>query len=176
MKILSNKLNGVLLLQTDVYEDDRGYFMETYQKKRYQDLGILCSFVQDNLSHSSRGTLRGLHYQSPNAQAKLVQVVQGEVFDVAVDIRPKSATFGQWTSAILSDQNKYQYFIPEGFAHGFCVLSDTAIFKYKCSDFYAPEKEKGLLWSDPNLGIGWPIKNPILSAKDQSYPTIDQIR
>lgn len=172
MKILSNTLNGVLLLEPDIFPDDRGYFMETYQEKRYQELGITCTFVQDNLSYSSKGTLRGLHYQSPNAQAKLVQVVMGEVFDVAVDIRKNSPTFGQWTSAILSDKNKHQYFIPEGFAHGFCVLSDTAIFQYKCSAFYSPESEKGLLWSDPELAIDWPITVPTLSKKDKKYPTL----
>lgn len=175
MKILSNSLNGVMLLQPNVFEDDRGYFMETYQKERYQEIGITCSFVQDNLSYSTKGTLRGLHYQYPNAQAKLVQVVQGEVFDVAVDIRKDSPTFGQWTSAILSDRNKHQFFVPEGFAHGFCVLSETAIFKYKCSDFYTPKNEKGLLWSDPNISIDWPINNPTLSEKDSSNPTLKQL-
>lgn len=175
MKLLSNSLNGVLLLQPNVFEDDRGYFMETYQLSRYQELGITCTFVQDNLSHSVRGTLRGLHYQYPNAQAKLVQVVEGQVFDVAVDIRHESPTFGQWTSAILSDQNKHQFFIPEGFAHGFCVLSETAIFQYKCSDYYSPISEKGLLWSDPGLAIEWPLKDPILSEKDKSFPTLKEM-
>ena len=175
MKIIGNALNGVLLLQPNVFEDKRGFFMETYREDRYKGIGIKCNFVQDNLSYSTKGTLRGLHYQSPNAQAKLVQVVQGEVFDVTVDIRKGSTTFGQWTSTILSDENKHQLFVPEGFAHGFCVLSKTAIFQYKCSDFYAPYNEKGLLWSDSDLSIKWPINTPVLSKKDKTFPTLREI-
>lgn len=175
MKILSNTLNGVLLLKPAVFEDDRGFFMETYKKNRYQEIGISIIFVQDNLSYSKKGTLRGLHYQSPNAQAKLIQVLKGEVFDVAVDIRRDSATFGQWTGHILSEENKNQLYIPKGFAHGFCVLSDFAIFHYKCSDFYAPESERGLLWSDPDIDITWPIKKPVLSEKDKTFPTLNEL-
>lgn len=169
-------LNEVVLIKPSVFEDPRGYFMETYQEKRYEEeYGITCKFVQDNLSFSQKGTLRGLHYQNPNPQAKLVQVIQGEVFDVAVDIRPNSPTFGQWTSTILSDQNKHQLFVPEGFAHGFCVLSETAIFHYKCSKYYSPASEGGILWSDPTININWPIKNPIISKKDQNHPLLAQL-
>ena len=171
-----SRLREVILIRPNVFKDPRGYFMETYQQKRYEeDYGITCNFVQDNLSFSQKNTLRGLHYQSPNPQAKLVQVVQGEVFDVAVDIRPNSPTFGGWTSAILSDQNKHQLFVPEGFAHGFCVLSQTAIFHYKCSNYYSPTSECGILWSDPIINITWPIKNPIISKKDQNHPLLSQI-
>ena len=175
MKLISNALNGVLLLEPDVYEDDRGFFMETYSEKRYREIGIACTFVQDNLSFSTKGTLRGLHYQSPNAQAKLVQVIKGEVFDVVVDIRRESPSYGKWTSTLLSEENKRQLFVPEGFAHGFCVLSETALFSYKCSQFYAPDCEKGLLWSDPDLSIPWPISNPILSDKDKTYPMLHEL-
>jgi dTDP-4-dehydrorhamnose 3,5-epimerase len=175
MKVLPTELKEVLFLEPRVFEDARGYFFETYHTTRYQTAGIDCTFVQDNLSYSMRGTLRGLHYQLPNAQAKLVQVLQGEVLDVAVDIRRSSPTFGQWISATLSDINKRQMFIPEGFAHGFCVLSETAIFTYKCSGFYSPEHERGILWSDPQLAIPWPIDAPTLSQKDQQYPLLSQV-
>ena len=149
MKFISTALKDVLILEPKVFPDERGCFMETYHRTRYQQAGIACIFVQDNLSASKKGTLRGLHYQYPNAQAKLVQVIQGEVFDVAVDIRPNSPTFARWTGVILSEANKRQMFIPQGFAHGFCVLSETAVFTYKCSDFYAPAHEHGILWCDP---------------------------
>jgi dTDP-4-dehydrorhamnose 3,5-epimerase len=175
LKVLSNTLNGVLLLKPDVFEDGRGFFMETYQKNRYQELGITSDFVQDNLSYSTKWTLRGLHFQTPNPQSKLVQVIQGEIYDVAVDIRHDSPTFGQWTINILSGVNKHQLFIPEGFAHGFCVLSESAILHYKCSDFYAPKNEKGIIWSDPDLSIDWPIRTPVISKKDQSYPALKEL-
>lgn len=175
MNLSNTSIPEVVLIEPAVFQDDRGYFMETYQHQRYSESGIACTFVQDNLSSSKKGTLRGLHFQYPNAQAKLVQVLQGEVFDVAVDIRKDSPTFGQWAGAILSEQNKQQLFVPEGFAHGFCVLSDTAIFHYKCSNYYSPESEGGILWSDPQINITWPIKSPILSKKDQGYPTLGQI-
>ena len=149
--------------------------METYHRTRYREGGIPPGFVQDNLSFSCRGTLRGLHYQLPHGQAKLVQVLQGEVFDVAVDIRKGSPAFGRWTGARLSAQNRRQLFVPEGFAHGFCVLSETALFLYKCSDFYHPECEGGVLWCDPHLGIDWPIEDPVLSEKDREYLTLASI-
>jgi dTDP-4-dehydrorhamnose 3,5-epimerase len=175
MKILSTPLEGVLIVEPDLFGDRRGFFMETYHKKRYESEGIVADFVQDNLSYSVHGTLRGLHYQFPHSQAKLVQVFQGRIFDVAVDIRKGSSSFGQWTGVYLSDENKRQLFISEGFAHGFCVVSETALFSYKCSDFYAPENEGGILWSDPELSLEWPIKNPLLSEKDRNYPGLKDL-
>ena len=169
MKVWETALPGVLIIEPDVFEDRRGYFMETFQQKKYADAGIDCSFVQDNLSYSVFGTLRGLHYQNPHSQAKLVQVLMGEVFDVAVDIRCGSPTFGQWFGEYLSQMNKRQMFIPAGFAHGYSVVSETAIFSYKCSDFYAPDCEQGIVWSDPDLAIQWPVKEPLLSEKDGGY-------
>ena len=169
MKVLSTSLKGMLLIEPSVFEDKRGFFMETYQKETYKELGIDSNFVQDNLSYSVRGTLRGLHYQLPHAQAKLVQVIKGEIFDVTVDIRRDSPTFGKWTGVHLSDENRRQLYIPGGFAHGFCVLSETAIFTYKCSDFYTPDSERGILWSDPDIGVDWPVENPVLSGKDRNY-------
>ena len=169
MKILSTPLEGVLLIQPDLFKDSRGYFTETYQKQRYATKGIDCSFVQDNLSFSNKHTLRGLHYQLNHPQAKLVYVVKGSILDVAVDIRSGSPSFGQWTGAELSDGNMRQLFIPKGFAHGFCVLSKTAYVAYKCSDFYDPEDERGVLWSDPDIDITWPSSNPVLSLKDKQF-------
>ena len=176
MNIIKTNLPGVILIEPDSFSDNRGFFMETYQKTRYQSVGITCDFVQDNLSFSIQGTLRGLHYQYPNEQTKLVQVIQGEVFDVAVDIRRGSPTFGKWTGATLSAENKRQLHIPEGFAHGFCVTSQAALFVYKCSDYYSPENEHGILWSDPDIGIQWPIASPLLSTKDQDYPCLKDIQ
>jgi len=172
MKVTKTTLDGVLIVEPQVFDDTRGYFMETYQNARYADAGIDVNFVQDNLSFSRKNTLRGLHYQSPRGQAKLVQVIQGEVFDVAVDIRRESPSFGKWFGTRLSAENRIQLFIPAGFAHGYCVLSDTALFHYKCSDYYAPKCEGGVLWCDPDLGIAWPLKRPILSAKDAAYPQL----
>lgn len=175
MKVTPTKIKDVLIIEPDVFEDPRGFFMETYHKKRYKEFGIDVGFVQDNLSFSVKGTLRGLHYQYPNAQAKLVQVIQGEVFDVAVDIRKGSPTFGNWVGARLSKENKRQFFIPEGFAHGYCVVSDQAIFSYKCSGFYSPKDEHGILWCDPDINIVWPNKSPLLSEKDQQYCELKNI-
>ena len=175
MKILDTSLPGVFIIQPDIFEDQRGFFMETYHLKKYAEKGLDLSLVQDNLSYSTIGTLRGLHYQYPNTQAKLVQAIKGEIFDVAVDIRRGSPTFGQWTGTCLSDENKRQFFIPEGFAHGFCVISDTAFVVYKCTDFYAPESEKGIIWSDFDIGIEWPVKAPRLSPKDSQYPCLKDI-
>jgi len=141
MKVIRTEFKEVLILQPDSFSDNRGYFMETYHRERYEQLGIGTFFVQDNVSYSVRGTLRGLHYQYPHGQAKLVQVVRGEIFDVAVDIRLKSPSFGKWVSIVLSEENKRQLYFPEGFAHGFCVLSDEALVHYKCSDFYSPKNE-----------------------------------
>jgi len=169
MQVLQTPLTGVFVIEPDVFSDRRGYFMETYHQRRYESIGITADFVQDNISFSIHGTLRGLHYQFPNSQAKLIQSVKGRIFDVAVDIRTGSPTFGKWAGNYLSDENRRQVYIDKGFAHGFCVLSESAVVFYKCSDFYAPESERGILWSDPDLGISWPIQNPILSNKDETY-------
>lgn len=169
MKATPASLSGLLIIEPDIYKDHRGFFTETYQQRRYAQIGIDKMFVQDNLSRSVKGTLRGLHFQISRPQAKLVQVLEGEVFDVVVDLRRDSSSFGKWEGVHLSEHNMRQLFIPEGFAHGFCVLSETALFSYKCSDFYVPEDEGGLLWSDPDIGIDWPIKSPMLSTKDQSF-------
>lgn len=169
MNVLTTPLKGVLIIEPKIFGDSRGFFTETYHQKRYQASGIDSLFVQDNLSFSVKHTLRGLHYQICRPQAKLVQVLTGEVFDVAVDLRQGSATFGRWEGVHLSGENRRQLFVPEGFAHGFCVLSDTALFSYKCSDFYAPEDEGGVLWSDPAIGIPWPVSAPIISEKDRRY-------
>ena len=175
MRIIETNLKDVLILEPRIFEDPRGFFVETYQKTRYTDAGVDADFVQDNLSFSRNNTLRGLHFQYPHDQAKLVQVLQGEVFDVAVDIRRGSPSFGKWCTSCLSAENKRQMFIPAGFAHGFCVLSDIAVFHYKCSDYYSPECESGVLWCDPDLGIDWPVKEPILSEKDAVYPRLKDI-
>lgn len=167
MKVIETKLPGVVIIEPKVFGDERGFFLETFHADRYRELAGICyAFVQDNHSRSSRGVLRGLHFQRTRPQGKLVRVVEGEVFDVAVDVRPGSATFGQWAGVILSGENKRQFWVPPGFAHGFVVLSDTADFEYKCTDYYQPADEACLLWNDPDVGIDWPIENPQLSEKD----------
>ena len=176
MKILDTTLPGVLIIEPDVFGDIRGFFSETYHKERYRAAGMDGEFVQDNTSFSTKGTLRGLHFQYPHGQAKLVQVFMGEVFDVVVDIRKGSPTFGQWFGTTLSYENKRQLFVPEGFAHGFCVLSETALFTYKCTDFYSPSDERGIRWSDPDIGIEWPINDPLLSDKDEEYPRFKDLK
>ncbi len=175
MKILATSLEGVLIIVPRLFDDKRGFFMETFHQKKYAEAGIDRIFVQDNLSHSARGTLRGLHYQLHHPQAKLVQVIRGEIFDVIVDIRRGSPFFGQWASVPLSDRDGRQLFVPEGFAHGFCVLSEIADVIYKCTDFYAPEDEGGILWSDPGLNIPWPVADPLLSPKDSQYPCLRDV-
>ena len=175
MRITPLDLEGALIIEPDVYTDGRGFFKETYQQKRYKDHGVKAIFVQDNLSFSRKNTLRGLHFQNPRPQAKLVQVIQGEVLDVIVDIRLGSPTFGKWAGVRLSADNHRQLFAPPGFAHGYCVLSEAAVFSYKCSDYYSPESEKGILWSDPDIGIVWPTKEPVLSDKDKAYPRLRDI-
>ena len=157
MKLSSGALEGILIVEPQVYQDQRGYFMETYRQSRYQASGLKSAFIQDNLSYSSKGTLRGMHFQVTKPQAKLIQVLAGKVFDVAVDLRQKSSTFGQWMGIVLSDENHRQLYVPEGFAHGFCVMSDSALFVYKCTEAYAPEDEGGVLWSDPDIGISLKI-------------------
>ena len=166
MRVSELSVPGVFLIEPTVFEDSRGFFMETYNSERYAEKGIPGNFVQDNHSKSSRGTLRGLHYQLGRPQGKLVRVVSGEVFDVAVDVRIGSPYFGRWVGQRLSAENRRQMYIPEGFAHGFCVLSETAEFLYKCTDFYSPADERGILWNDPEVGIEWPLEAPLLSEKD----------
>lgn len=175
MKIHETKLAGVVVIEPKVFGDVRGFFMETWNHARYAELGLSMKFVQDNLSFSQRGVLRGLHFQNPYPQGKLVYVLQGEVFDVAVDIRVGSRTFGEWVGVTLSEENKRQFYIPEGFAHGFCVTSDTALFAYKCTELYQPLAEQGVLWNDPELLIDWPVEQPLLSVKDQGYPRLKEI-
>lgn len=167
MIVETTPLSGVLLFKPDVFGDSRGYFLESWNRRRYAEQGLDRDFVQDNLSFSRRGILRGLHFQNPGPQGKLVQVLVGEVYDVAVDIRLGSPTFGRWFGVILSEANHHQLYVPEGFAHGFCVTSETAMFSYKCTDFYNPAAEFSLRWDDPDLAIPWPIENPSLSAKDR---------
>ena len=169
------KFPEILVIEPDVFRDDRGHFLESYHCRRYQEQGLLEEFVQDNLFFSKRGVLRGLHYQLGLAQGKLVWVVDGEVFDIAVDIRKGSPTFGQWVGLTLSSEDFKQVYIPEGFAHGFCVTSETALFAYKCTDYYAPPEERGIRWDDPSLGIEWPVSRPIVSKKDSEYPGLDNI-
>jgi dTDP-4-dehydrorhamnose 3,5-epimerase len=176
MRILNTDLPGVLLIEPDVFRDARGHFLETFHERKYREAGIRHSFVQDNQSRSLRGTLRGLHAQLLTPQGKLIRALQGEIFDVAVDIRPGSPTFGKWTGATLSADDFRQMFIPPGFAHGFCVLSDFADVAYKCTDFYDPADEIGLRWNDPDVGIAWPIREPLLSDKDAALPTLAELR
>ena len=169
MKISHTKLKGCVIIEPHVFGDERGFFLETFQAVRYeQEAGIDLPFFQDNHSRSARGVLRGLHFQKTKPQGKLVRVVRGEVYDVAVDIRKGSATFGEWEGNILSEDNKKQVWVPPGFAHGFIVLSDTADFEYKCTDYYDPNDEGCILWNDPDLGIPWPVATPVLSTKDEN--------
>jgi len=163
------------LIKPRVFPDDRGFFMQTYHEKMYREAGIDVTFVQDNWSHSTQGVLRSLHYQLEHAQDKLVSVIRGEVFDVAVDIRKGSPTFGKWVGAVLSEENKHQLFVPKGFAHGFCVLSDDVDFVYKCSDFFTPGDEYGIRWNDPDVGIEWPTTDVLVSNKDLNAPLLKNV-
>jgi len=172
LKFSEQSLPGVLLIEPTVFGDDRGFFMETYHMDKYQKAGLDRPFVQDNFSHSRQFTLRGLHYQLNHPQGKLIGVISGEILDIAVDIRQGSPTFGQWTGIRLSSENRRQLYVPEGFAHGFCVLSEFADVMYKCTDLYAPGDEYGILWSDPSLAIEWSVENPILSQKDAGNPAL----
>ncbi len=176
MNVIKTKIADLLIIEPKVFGDERGFFYETYQEARYKAAGITADFVQDNRSRSTQNVLRGLHFQKTKPQGKLVTVTQGRVFDVAVDLRPDSPTFGQHESVLLTGENKVQFYIPPGFAHGFCVLSETADFQYKCTDYYDPTDESGLLWNDPALGIAWPLTAPLLSPKDSVQPTLTQIR
>ncbi len=175
MNVEQTKLDGVLLVTPQVFGDDRGFFMETYNQDKALELGLPGEFVQDNHSKSSKGVLRGLHYQNPQWQGKLVRVVQGEIFDVAVDIRDGSPTFGQWVGAYLNDENKQQLYVPEGFAHGFVVTSATAEVIYKCTSLYKPEQEGSIQWNDPDIGIKWPLESPLLSDKDRNAQRLQDI-
>jgi dTDP-4-dehydrorhamnose 3,5-epimerase len=172
MNVIETDIPGVLIIEPKVFGDARGFFSETFQVKRYADIGIVRPFVQDNLSRSVRGTLRGLHFQSPKAQGKLVTVLRGAVRDVVVDVRVGSPTFGKHVAVDLDDENRRQFFVPRGFAHGFAVLSESADFFYKCDELYSPADEKVLRWNDPALGIDWGIEAPILSARDKEGRTL----
>ncbi len=175
MKIIKTSLPGVLIIQPKVFGDQRGYFFESYQRQRYAEQGIDVEFVQDNISHSQQGVLRGLHYQLPHTQGKLVWVSHGAVFDVAVDVRIGSPTFGKATYLTLDAANHQQLYVPPGFAHGFCTLTDNVGFHYKCSNYYAPDCEFTIRWDDPDLDIPWPISDPTLSPKDTNKPTLKDI-
>jgi len=175
MNIIETALPGVLLIQPKVLGDARGFFLENFHAERYAKSGITDPFVQDNHSHSTQGVLRGLHFQRQHPQGKLVYLTSGTVFDVAVDIRKKSPTFGQWVGVTLVAETHQQFYVPAGFAHGFCVISEEADFHYKCTDYYHPEDEGGIRWDDPEIGIEWPLAQPILSQKDANAPFLKDI-
>lgn len=175
MKVIPTRLPGVVVVEPAVYRDDRGFLTEVWNQRRYDDAGLGVRFVQDNLSSSRRGVLRGLHYQWPAAQGKLVAVLHGEVFDVAVDIRSGSPTYRQWVGVTLSSENRHQIYIPQGFAHGFAVLSESALVLYKCTELYTPSDEGSVRWDDPAIGIDWPVADPILAAKDASAPLLADV-
>lgn len=176
MNIIQTELAGVVIIELRSFKDSRGYFFEIFQAERYSQYGLPTQFVQDNFSRSSKNVIRGLHYQLERPQGKLVCVTQGQVLDVVVDVRVGSPTFGKSIAVELSDQNFRQLYIPPGFAHGFCVLSERADFIYKCTDYYYPAGERGILWNDPDLQIPWPIKDPILSEKDAIFPCLKDIQ
>lgn len=177
MKLVKTHIEGLYVLEPIVFGDERGFFAETYKESLFKEHGLITVWKQDNWSRSNKGVLRGLHFQrTPMAQAKLVRVMRGAVYDVAVDIRPESSTFGQWFGLELNDHNKKALYIPPGFAHGFCTLQDGTDFVYKCSELYSPQHESGLLWNDPYLKIEWPIQEPTLSGKDHLNPTLDILK
>lgn len=176
-QFIKTEIDGVYIIEPSVFGDDRGYFMETYNYQEFKEAGLDMVFVQDNESKSKKGVLRGLHFQTRNSQGKLVRVIEGEVFDVAVDLREGSKTFGKWTGVVLNTENKRQFYIPEGFAHGFLVLSDEAKFVYKCTNFYDPSSEGGVIWNDPDIGIDWPLQGGmeiLLSEKDRKQPSLKE--
>lgn len=175
MKVQETALPGVLLIEPQVFGDSRGFFLETFSAERYEAAGVRGPFVQDNMSLSAKGIVRGMHLQHPNAQGKLVWVVQGAVLDVALDVRVGSPTFGRWVAEELSADNKRQLWVPPGFAHGFCVTSESAVFVYKCTQYYAPKDEVGVLWNDPDLGIPWPVVEPVVSPKDRALPRLADV-
>ena len=176
MRFIETGLAGVVIVEPDVFRDARGFFLETFHEAKYRAGGIPYSFVQDNQSRSQRGTLRGLHAQLKRPQGKLVRALRGEIWDVAVDARPDSPTFGKWTAATLSEENFRQLFVPPGYLHGFCVLSETAEVEYKCTAPYEHKDEIGVRWDDPGVGIAWPLQAPLLSAKDAALPTLLELR
>lgn len=163
-------------MEPKVFPDDRGYFLETWNSTRYEQVGIPGLFVQDNISFSKKGILRGLHFQYPQSQGKLIQVLSGEVMDIIVDIRVGSPTYSQWIGEVISESNHRQIYVPPGFAHGYCVTSETALFSYKCTDFYNPATEHGIIWNDPDIRIEWPIAQPVLSPKDEAYSRLKDLR
>lgn len=175
MNVIKCDLDGSLVLEPKVFGDARGFFFEQWNRRRFAEAGIELDFVQDNVSLSRRGILRGLHAQNPHPQGKLVSVLQGEVYDVVVDLRRGSPTFGRWEAVTLSAENKRQFYIPPGFAHGFAVVSETALFHYKCTEYYSPKDELTVRWDDPDLGIPWPVREPLLSAKDAAAPLLKDI-
>ena len=175
MDVFDATLPGVRVIEPDVYTDERGAFLETWNARDYGKHGLDVAFVQDNLSRSRRHVLRGLHFQNPRPQGKLISVVQGEVYDVVVDIRAGSDTFGEWEGTVLSAENARQLYVPEGFAHGFVVTSEEALFHYKCTDFYHPEAEGVIRWDDPALGIKWPVEDPVLSERDRAAPSLEEL-
>jgi dTDP-4-dehydrorhamnose 3,5-epimerase len=176
VKVTATRLPGVVIVEPAVHGDGRGFFLETYHQQKYAEAGLRESFVQDNHSHSRARTLRGLHAQLTHPQGKLVRAVKGEMFDVAVDIRVGSPSFGQWVGVALSGENFRQLYIPRGFAHGFCVLSQEVDVEYKCTDFYAPGDEVTIAWNDPEIGIEWPVADPVLSDKDRSAASLAELR
>jgi dTDP-4-dehydrorhamnose 3,5-epimerase len=176
VNVLATELEGVLVIEPRVFSDARGFFYESYRADRYAAAGLPACFVQDNHSCSAPGTLRGLHYQFPRAQGKLIRVLRGAVFDVAVDIRRGSPSFGRWVGVVLSADNKRQLYVPPGYAHGFCVPGEASEMAYKCTAFYAPEDEHGVLWNDPTIGIPWPIKTPLMSERDRAYQPLSRDR
>ncbi|TQO58527.1 dTDP-4-dehydrorhamnose 3,5-epimerase [Paraclostridium bifermentans] len=177
-KFIETKIKDLYIIEPKVFGDNRGYFMESYNRKDFVEAGLDMTFVQDNESKSKKGVLRGMHFQTKHTQGKLVRVTEGVVYDVAVDLRKGSPTFGQWEGILLTSENKKQFYVPEGFAHGFLVVSDEAVFNYKCTDYYAPEFDSGLLWNDPEVGIEWPldgIKEILLSEKDKVQKTLKEL-
>lgn len=179
INIIKTKIDGLVIINPSVFGDERGYFMETYNEEEFHEAGLNMKFVQDNESKSSKGVLRGLHFQRKFSQGKLVRVTKGEVFDVGVDLRQESPTYGQWAGVILTEENKTMFYVPEGFAHGFLVLSEEAVFNYKCTNLYAPEYDGGIRWNDPKIGIEWPLEGidaPLLSEKDTKLPFLSEIR
>jgi dTDP-4-dehydrorhamnose 3,5-epimerase len=175
MNVAATALPGVLLIEPRVFADNRGCFLEIYQSERYSGSGLPARFVQDNVSYSVKNVLRGMHYQTGRPQGKLVMALEGEIFDVVVDIRRASPTYGKWIGTTLSSQNYRQLYVPEGFAHGFCVTSESAIVLYKCTDYYSPLDERGIRWDDPVLSMDWPVSSPVLSEKDRRYPALREV-
>ncbi len=175
MKVIETKLPGVLIIEPKVYGDDRGFFKEIFQENRYREAGVDMPFVQDNSSRSQKGVLRGIHFQRKRPQGKLVSCNRGTVYDVVVDVSPESKTFGQYVGIEISEDNHRQVWVPPGYGHGFCVMSNMADFQYKCTDFYCPEDEGGVLWSDPDLEINWPVTDPIVSEKDRQLPLLEDM-